>query len=61
MSWYVWLIIGWCGGVWTMVILNWVRSASAPLRCLLRLHDDGTDAFGGYSTTCLRCGKVISP
>lgn len=26
------------------------------LRCILGHHDDGTDAFGGYSPTCLRCG-----
>lgn len=26
------------------------------LLCRLGLHDDGTDSFGGYSPTCLRCG-----
>lgn len=26
------------------------------LRCALGLHDDGTDSFGGFSPTCLRCG-----
>lgn len=25
--------------------------------CWLGLHNDGTDAFGGYSPTCLRCGR----
>lgn len=60
-SWYVWLVIGWCGGVWTMVIINWISSASVPLLCLLGLHHDGTDVIGGYSRTCLRCGKVIYP
>jgi hypothetical protein len=29
------------------------------LRCLLGLHDDGTDAFGGHSATCLRCGAPV--
>jgi hypothetical protein len=30
-----------------------------PLRCALGLHDDGTDAFGGFSHTCLRCRRPI--
>lgn len=29
------------------------------LRCFLGLHDDGTDAFGGFSHTCLRCYRPI--
>jgi hypothetical protein len=29
------------------------------LRCLLGLHDDGTDCAGGYSPTCLRCGRPV--
>lgn len=29
------------------------------LRCALGLHDDGTDAFGGSSSTCLRCGRSV--
>lgn len=29
------------------------------LRCVLGLHLDGTDAFGGYSPTCLRCGRPV--
>jgi hypothetical protein len=29
------------------------------LRCILGHHDDGTDAFGGYSPTCLRCGRPL--
>lgn len=28
-----------------------------PLRCALGHHDDGTDCWGGYSPTCLRCGR----
>ena len=27
------------------------------LRCELGFHDDATDAFGGYSPTCLRCDR----
>lgn len=27
------------------------------IMCRLGLHDDGTDCFGGYSPTCLRCGR----
>lgn len=26
------------------------------MRCGLGLHNDATDAFGGYSPTCVRCG-----
>jgi hypothetical protein len=37
--------------------MTWVTR----LLCWLGLHNDGTDAFGGYSKTCLRCGKVIYP
>jgi hypothetical protein len=29
------------------------------LLCWLRLHHDGTDAFGGWSTTCLRCQRPL--
>jgi hypothetical protein len=29
------------------------------LRCALGVHDDGTDAFGGVSVTCLRCGRPL--
>jgi len=25
--------------------------------CLVGLHCDGTDAFGGFSPACLRCGR----
>lgn len=27
--------------------------------CRVGLHHDGTDAFGGYSATCLRCRRTI--
>lgn len=29
------------------------------VRCALGLHDDGTDVLGGYSPTCLRCGRPV--
>jgi hypothetical protein len=29
------------------------------LRCALGLHDDGSDAFGGFSTVCWRCYRPI--
>lgn len=28
----------------------------SSIRCAWGLHDDRTDAFGGYSPTCVRCG-----
>lgn len=28
-------------------------------RCAAGFHDDGTDAFGGYSQTCLRCDRSV--
>jgi len=27
--------------------------------CLLGLHHDGTDVFGGHSPVCLRCNKSL--
>jgi len=30
---------------------------TSRLLCSLGLHHDGTDAFGGYSRECLRCGE----
>jgi hypothetical protein len=36
-----------------------VLSPRRGLRCLLGLHDDGTDCAGGYSPTCLRCGAPV--
>lgn len=29
------------------------------LLCWLGLHHDATDAFGGYSPTCTRCGRLL--
>lgn len=34
------------------MIRLWLR-----LLCWLGLHNDGTDCMGGYSLTCLRCGR----
>jgi hypothetical protein len=31
----------------------------SAVMCRIGLHHDGTDAFGGYSTTCLRCRGTI--
>lgn len=38
-----------------MILL--IANLIGKLMCAMGFHHDGTDAFGGYSPTCLRCGK----